>query len=141
MLGTFVNCLAIICGSLVGILFKNGIPEDNSGNHGGFVFDCRVLPNPGRLEEYKVLTGRDKSVKEYLGRYREVDNYLHNVYEIIDAGVENYIDRGFDHLSINFGCTGGQHRSVYIVEQITAALREDYRHILSRHTELLKTVE
>lgn len=112
--------------SIHSFAFKNGIPEDNSGNHGGFVFDCRVLPNPGRLEEYKVLTGRDKSVKEYLGRYQEVDNYLHNVYEIIDAGVENYIDRGFDHLSINFGCTGGQHRSVYCADSLAEHLAKKY---------------
>lgn len=106
--------------------FKHGIPEDNSGNHGGFVFDCRVLPNPGRLEEYKKLNGRDPSVKAYLARYKEVDNFLHNVYEIIDAGIENYIERGFTHLSINFGCTGGQHRSVYCADRLAEHLAKKY---------------
>lgn len=106
--------------------FKHGIPEDNSGNHGGFVFDCRVLPNPGRLEEYKKLTGRDPSVKAYLARYKEVDNFLHNVYEIIDAGIENYMERGFTHLSINFGCTGGQHRSVYCADRLAEHLAKKY---------------
>ncbi|NQT77586.1 MAG: phosphotransferase [Bacteroidetes bacterium] len=116
--------------------YKNGIPEDPGGNGGGFVFDCRALPNPGRLEEYKAFTGRDKEVKEYLERQREVDFFLHNVFEICDAAVGNYIDREFKHLSINFGCTGGQHRSVYCADKLAEHLQKKYViHINLQHRE------
>ena len=116
--------------------YKNGIPEDPGGNGGGFVFDCRALPNPGRFEEYKTFTGRDKEVIEYLERHREVDFFLHNIFEICDAAVENYIDREFKHLSINFGCTGGQHRSVYCANRMADHLHKKYViHINLQHRE------
>ena len=106
--------------------YKNGLPEDVSGHGGGFVLDCRALPNPGRLEQYKLQTGRDKEVKEYLNRYREVDSFLHNVFEICDSAVENYIEREFTNLSISFGCTGGQHRSVYCADKLAEHLSQKY---------------
>jgi aminoglycoside/choline kinase family phosphotransferase len=116
--------------------YKNGIPEDPGGNGGGFVFDCRALPNPGRLEEYKTFTGREKEVIDYLDSFREVDSFLHNVFEICDAAVENYIDREFEHLSINFGCTGGQHRSVYCADKMAVHLHKKYAiHINLQHRE------
>lgn len=106
---------------------KYGYPKDASGHGGGFVFDCRALPNPGRHEEYKAITGRDEAVINFLKREQAVDDFLEHVYRIIGQAVDNYLVRGFDHLSVNFGCTGGQHRSVYCAEKLYAYLRENYR--------------
>ncbi|MBN1155225.1 ATP-binding protein [candidate division KSB1 bacterium] len=97
---------------------QSGIPCDDSGNNGGFVFDCRCLPNPGREEKYKSSTGRDPDVIEYFRSRPVVSQYLSNVKAIIDIAVDNYIERGFSQLMISFGCTGGQHRSVYCAEAI-----------------------
>lgn len=112
--------------SISSFSYKKGIPEDHSGNGGGFVFDCRALPNPGRLDAYKALNGRDKEVIDYLKKHREIDKFLHNIYEISDAAVENYIERDFTNLSINFGCTGGQHRSVYCADRLFEHLSSKY---------------
>ena len=112
--------------SIKSFSYKAGIPEDNSGHGGGFVFDCRSLPNPGRLEKYSEQTGRDREVIDFLGRYREVDKFLYNVFEICDSAVENYIDRDFDNLSISFGCTGGRHRSVYCADKLAEHLGKKY---------------
>ncbi len=92
---------------------QQGIPEDKSGHGGGFVFDCRSLPNPGRLEEFRNLSGLDQSVKDLLGGHEEVDKFIDNVFRVVSQSVDKYIERGFNHLSVDFGCTGGQHRSVY----------------------------
>ncbi len=116
--------------------YKAGLPDDPSGNGGGFIFDCRALPNPGRLEKYREQTGRDKEVIDYLKRYREVDKFLFNIFEICDSAVENYIERGFKNLSINFGCTGGQHRSVYCADKLAEHLANKYViHINLHHRE------
>jgi len=106
---------------------KYGYPKDDSGHGGGFVFDCRSLPNPGRYEKFKMLTGKDQQVIDYLVKEQEVANYLRHVYRIIGQAVDNYLERGFDHLSVNFGCTGGQHRSVYCAENLFRYLRENYK--------------
>ena len=105
---------------------KTGYPEDPSVNGGGFVFDCRFIENPGRYEPFKHLTGRDKSVIEFLKTNSQIDNFLQNVYGIVDRAVENYLERSFKSLVINFGCTGGQHRSVYSADQLAKHLTEKY---------------
>jgi aminoglycoside/choline kinase family phosphotransferase len=103
--------------------FHNGIPADESGNGGGFVFDGRSLPNPGREEQYRQLTGKDEPVIEYLDRQPGVHEFLEHTFSLIDASVSNYRQRGFSHLMVSFGCTGGQHRSVYLAEHLAEHLR------------------
>jgi aminoglycoside/choline kinase family phosphotransferase len=103
--------------------FHQGLPNDDSGNGGGFVFDVRSLPNPGREERYKRLTGKDAPVIEYLTQHESVHQYLGNVMSLVDASVTNYQGRGFKNLMVSFGCTGGQHRSVYFAEQLAKHLR------------------
>jgi aminoglycoside/choline kinase family phosphotransferase len=103
--------------------FHRGLPKDDSGNGGGFVFDGRSLPNPGREERFKALTGRDAPVMEYLNQQESVHQYLASVMSLVDASVSSYRRRGFKHLMVSFGCTGGQHRSVYLAEQMAKHLR------------------
>jgi aminoglycoside/choline kinase family phosphotransferase len=105
---------------------KSGIPADSSTNGGGFVFDCRPIFNPGRFEPYKKLTGKDKAVADFLKTRTKMDEFLRHVFAIVDNAVETYIERGFSDLMVNFGCTGGQHRSVYAAEQLARHLREQY---------------
>lgn len=105
---------------------KTGVPEDNSGNGGGFVFDCRFIHNPGRYEPYKKLTGRDESVINFLQHHSEIGAYLQDVYRIVDNAVEDYIDRSFTNLQVNFGCTGGQHRSVYAADCLARHIKNKY---------------
>jgi RNase adaptor protein for sRNA GlmZ degradation len=106
--------------------YRRGIPEDQSGNGGGFVFDCRGILNPGRLEAYKTLTGRDKEVQEFLLHKTEMPTFLQHVYSLVDISVEDYIRRGFENLTVNFGCTGGQHRSVFAADRLATHLKEKF---------------
>ena len=103
--------------------FHHELPKDETGNGGGFIFDGRSLPNPGREARFKSLTGRDAPVIEYLHQQESVHQYLAGVFSLIDASVENYQQRGFKNLMVSFGCTGGQHRSVYLAEQLAKHLR------------------
>ena len=106
--------------------YKNGIPADNSGNGGGFVFDCRALPNPGRLNEYKELTGKDEPVIQFLKKDDRVKQFIDSAGGLIIPAVRNYRERGFNSLVVCFGCTGGQHRSVYCAETLTGQLKEQF---------------
>jgi RNase adaptor protein for sRNA GlmZ degradation len=106
--------------------YRRGIPDDASGNGGGFVFDCRAIHNPGRYDEYKQLTGRDQPVITFLDNEEAMQEFLTHVYSIVDYSVEKYLSRGFKNLMISFGCTGGQHRSVYSAEHLATHLNEKY---------------
>ncbi|UKB84255.1 ATP-binding protein [Chryseobacterium sp. MEBOG06] len=105
---------------------KGGIPKDHSGNGGGFAFDCRGILNPGRIEEYKKQTGNDIGVQEYLETKTEMPQFLELVKSLISININDYLERGFEHLQINFGCTGGQHRSVYSAIKIAEFIKEKY---------------
>jgi aminoglycoside/choline kinase family phosphotransferase len=107
--------------------YKKGIPEDNTDNGGGFVFDCRGIDNPGRLEQYREFHGRDKPVMEYLERQTKMHDFLNSVFDIVDISVEAYMRRGFSNLSVSFGCTGGQHRSVYAADALARHLKNKYK--------------
>jgi aminoglycoside/choline kinase family phosphotransferase len=108
---------------IVSFSFHRGLPKDDSGNGGGFIFDGRSLPNPGREERFKTLTGKDAPVIEYLNQQESVHQFLASVMSLVDASISNYQQRGFKHLMVSFGCTGGQHRSVYLAEQLAKHLR------------------
>jgi aminoglycoside/choline kinase family phosphotransferase len=117
--------------------FHRGWPKDESGNGGGFVFDGRSLPNPGREERFKALTGRDAPVIEYLNQQDSVHQFLASVLSLVDASVSEYQRRGFKNLMVSFGCTGGQHRSVYLAEQLAKRLRgRNGVEVLLHHREL-----
>ena len=97
---------------------RSGIPRDKSDHGGGFVFDCRCLPNPGKFEEYQALTGLDTSVQDWLEANEETAMFLNHAKETLELSVKRYIARDFERLMVSFGCTGGQHRSVYVAENL-----------------------
>ena len=107
--------------------YRKGIPQDDSGNGGGFVFDCRGILNPGRIQEFKTMHGRDKSVKDYLEQQTRMNEFLNSVFDLVDITVEDYIGRGFESLVVSFGCTGGQHRSVYAADALARHLRNKFK--------------
>lgn len=106
--------------------YKKGYPTDNSGNGGGFAFDCRGIYNPGRIDQYKTQSGLDQPVQEFLINETEMPNFLKGIHQIISINVDNYLSRGFEHLQVNFGCTGGQHRSVFAAVQTAKFLTDNY---------------
>ena len=112
--------------------YKKGIPQDMSGNGGGYVFDCRSIHNPGRYQPYKKLTGRDEPVIRFLEEDGEIAGFLDHVYGVVDPHVETFRSRGFTSLMVSFGCTGGQHRSVYCAEHLARHLAEKYPDIRVR---------
>jgi len=107
--------------------YKQGIPEDESGNGGGFVFDCRGILNPGRIQEFQTMHGRDKTVMDYIEQQTRMNEFLNSVFDIVDITVEDYIRRGFQSLMVSFGCTGGQHRSVYAADALARHLRNKFK--------------
>jgi aminoglycoside/choline kinase family phosphotransferase len=119
--------------------FHREMPKDDSGNGGGFVFDARSLPNPGREERFRLLTGKDAAVKEYLAEKDSVGEFFEHARTLVDESVAAYQRRGFSHLMVSFGCTGGQHRSVYLAEQLAKHLRGSAGvTVVVRHVELEK---
>jgi len=117
--------------------FHRSLPKDETGNGGGFVFDGRSLPNPGREEQFKTLTGKDAPVIDYLNQQESVHQFLASVMSLVDSSVSKYQRRGFKNLMISFGCTGGQHRSVYLAEQLAKHLRgRSGVDVIVRHREL-----
>jgi hypothetical protein len=117
--------------------YKKGYPADFTGNGGGFMFDCRGMHNPGRYAEYKSLTGRDKPVIDFLEERGEVQEFVENAVKIVSPSIEIYLRRGFSNLQIGFGCTGGQHRSVYCAERTAQVIAEKFpsAHIVLIHRE------
>lgn len=116
--------------------YKHGIPLDPSGHGGGFVFDCRSIHNPGLYAPYKHLTGRDEPVISFFHAETRIKDFLGDVYSVVEPAVEKYLSRGFENLMINFGCTGGQHRSVYCAEALARHLSAKYKvHVMLWHRE------
>lgn len=107
--------------------FRKEMPKDESGNGGGFVFDCRGILNPGRIDSMKTQTGRDKEVKDFLEQQTKMPEFLNSVFDIVDTTVEEYIKRGFESLMVSFGCTGGQHRSVYAADAMARHLKNKFK--------------
>ena len=107
--------------------YRNGVPIDDSGNGGGFVFDCRGILNPGRIQSMKTQTGRDKEVKDFLEQQTKMTEFLNSIFDIVDISVEHYIKRDFESLTVSFGCTGGQHRSVYAADALARHLKNKFK--------------
>ena len=106
--------------------FKKGIPVDDSGNGGGFVFDCRGIHNPGKYDQYKQLTGKDQAVKTFLEDDGMITEFLDHAKAMVSKSVETYVAREFTDLMVSFGCTGGRHRSVYCADKMAEYLSSTY---------------
>jgi RNase adaptor protein for sRNA GlmZ degradation len=107
--------------------YKKGIPNDVSGNGGGYVFDCRAINNPGKFERYSNVNGLDEPVIKFLEEEGEITAFLNHIYPLVDRHVQRYIDRGFTDLMISFGCTGGQHRSVYAAQRVAEHITKHFK--------------
>jgi len=115
-----------LCVTISSFSYRTGAPVYSKDHGGGFVFDCRCIPNPGRQPQFKLLTGRDAAVIEFLRDCPEAQSFKKLTFALVEQAVEHYIARGFNILEIAFGCTGGQHRSVYFAESLKTHLQEKY---------------
>ncbi|MBF0238772.1 MAG: ATP-binding protein [SAR324 cluster bacterium] len=115
---------------------RSGIPQDPNGNGGGFVFDCRCLPNPGQLDAFRDLTGKQTEVQEWLKQQDRFHLFAGQCLALIEQSIEFYQKRGFEHLMVSFGCTGGQHRSVFLSEWTYSRLLQHEIHVDLVHTEM-----
>ena len=120
--------------------YKHGIPDDFSGHGGGFVFDCRALPNPGREERYRAFNGKDQVIIDFLQDKLEVISFMKDTEKIVSQSVDNYLARGFNSLVVNFGCTGGQHRSVYCAETLATRLLQKYPQVKIEISHLMSNI-
>jgi hypothetical protein len=109
------------CCHIFSFAYKKGIPQDDSGNGGGYVFDCRAVENPGKYEHFRQFNGLDKEVEKFLEDEGSVTKFLGNVYDLVDSHVKKFMERKFTHMMVSFGCTGGQHRSVYCAQHLATA--------------------
>jgi RNase adapter protein RapZ len=118
---------------------RSGVPEDETSNGGGFIFDCRFIENPGRHPEFMPFTGKDKPVSDFLENDKEMKQFMKNVFDIIDPAIKKYLSRGFTDLMVGFGCTGGQHRSVYAAEKLKSHIEQNFKDVsvTLRHADLL----
>ncbi|MDA3952357.1 MAG: hypothetical protein PF485_01835 [Bacteroidales bacterium] len=122
--------------------YKRALPVDNTENGGGFIFDCRAIHNPGKYDDFKNLTGKDKEVIQFFENEPEMHEFLNHIFALVDQSVKKYIERKFTNLMVSFGCTGGQHRSVYSAENLSKHLKEKFDvNISIQHIEqeILKT--
>jgi len=124
--GSAGNAPGALVVTITSFSYRRGYPADVAGNGGGFVFDCRALHNPGRYDQYRDLCGRDAGVVEFLEREEAVEDFWSNVVGLVEASVRSYLERRFTNLAVSFGCTGGQHRSVYFAERLARHLREHH---------------
>lgn len=113
--------------------YKKGLPTSDSEHGGGFIFDCRAVHNPGRYEEYKEVTGKDDSVIRFFEQESTMEKFMQPVCSLIDMSIKTYQQRNFTHLEAHFGCTGGQHRSVYAAEQLKAHIQEKFANSVEIH--------
>ncbi|MCK5103076.1 MAG: hypothetical protein KAR17_09680, partial [Cyclobacteriaceae bacterium] len=120
------NTLVPLNIEILSFSYHKGLPKNKHGHGGGFIFDCRGIHNPGRYERFKDKNGKDDEVADFLKAGGEADEFLHNSIQLVEQTVDKYLNREFKNLQIAFGCTGGQHRSVYCVEQMAENLREKY---------------
>ena len=107
--------------------YKRGIPYDESGHGGGYVFDCRSILNPGKFERYMMLSGKDREVVDFFLKNTRMEAFIDLAYRMVRMTMETYMERGFTHLMVAFGCTGGQHRSVYCAERLAERIKQDYK--------------
>lgn len=136
-LSDYMDAATTLTVKICSFSYKRGLPEDNSGNGGGFLFDCRSVHNPGRYDEYKTLSGLDQEVKDFFLTNSEIENFIYPSTKLVEQTVETYMSRGFTDLFVGFGCTGGQHRSVYCAEKLSQHIQKKYNiRVVLTHREM-----